>query len=646
MKAAKSVLIIGFIVVFFLVCLVSYAENTPEGIVLFDQSGSMKKCDPELRSKALIVEFIRSLKKPHRIVLAGFNEEIHEYITLVTATETDVEALAGEIQRIDARSLCTDLETPFRYLLERESNEDVKFVFIISDGEPDIWDGKLRYFSKRVKSDPRYEDLNRQYHMLKASGLSPDELFERLKHLYDERNLELIEEQVFRLKDGLGDRIILWDLSGESGYFRTWAEECGGLYLPMKAEEGVTTVDRLINVTLSVPGRSNSIVREPLPEDHETHPESALPAALEPEPVEQKPVEPEIEIGLEPETQTAAGQRPERAYTTVTSQPASPDLGDEPKKPAGQTRKQISGNGVGGWAITAALALFVLGGVGCMTILWRSRKKAARAERKKKLEVEVETEIGKMKEQGLAEMEAEVAAQKEKRMQDLEKELAEQRKSGEQEVKAEKKRRMRELEARESEMVSTIEANSVERKRELEAELEAEIGKMKEQGLAEMEAEVAAEKEKMRQGQGLVEMEAEVAAEKEKRMQEFEAQLAEYWKSVEQEIEAEKERRMQELEARESEMVSSIEAKSAERKKKLEVELEAEIGRMKEQGLAEMEAGVATEIGRMKEQRLVEMEAEVAAEKENRMQEFEAQLAEYWKSVEVEVEAEKGRKKG
>ncbi|MBW1675567.1 MAG: hypothetical protein JRJ79_02945 [Deltaproteobacteria bacterium] len=234
MKATKSVLIIGTIVAFFLVCLVSYAENTPEGIILFDQSGSMKKCDPELRSKALIVEFIKSLKKPHRIVLAGFNEEIHEYITLVTATETDVGALAGEIQKIDARSLCTDLETPFRYLLERESNEDVKFVFIISDGEPDIWDGKLRYFSKRVKSDSRYEDLNRQYYVLKASGLSPDELFDRLKHLYDERNLELIEEQVFRLKDGLGDRIILWDLSGESGYFRTWAEECGGLYLPMK----------------------------------------------------------------------------------------------------------------------------------------------------------------------------------------------------------------------------------------------------------------------------------------------------------------------------------------------------------------------------------------------------------------------------
>ncbi|MCK4729663.1 MAG: hypothetical protein KAT27_12105, partial [Desulfobacterales bacterium] len=286
------------------------------------------------------------------------------------------------------------------------------------------------------KSDSRYEDLNRRYRVLKASGLSPDELFERLKHLYDERNLELIEEQVFRLKDGLGDRIILWDLSGESGYFRTWAEECGGLYLPMKAEEGVTTVDRLRNVMLSVLRKSSSIVHEPLSEDYETHPESALPVAVEPE-----LVAPKVEIGLEPKPETAGGQRPEAVYTTVTSQLPSPDLGDEPKKPAEETRKQVSGNGVGGWAITAALALFVLGGVGCIIILCRSRKKAARAERKKELEAELEAEIGRMKEQRLAEMEVEVAAEKEKRMQVFEAQLAQYWKSVELEVEAEKGRK-------------------------------------------------------------------------------------------------------------------------------------------------------------------------------------------------------------
>ncbi|NVM23875.1 MAG: VWA domain-containing protein [Desulfobacterales bacterium] len=316
MQTAKSILIIGFIVAFFLVCVVSYAVDVPEGIIFVDLSRSVKKHNAWLKSRALLIAFLRTFKKPFRIVLAGFDEEIHEYISVVTETEADIETLAGEIQKIDARSYCTDLEIPFRYLLERDDKEAIGFVLIISDGEPDIWDGKLRHFSKNVKSDPMYEDLNRQYRMLKASGLSPDELFDRLRHLYHRRNLELIEEQLSALRDALGDRIILWDLSGESGYLKNWAEEYGGRYLPMKAEEDATSVDRLRKVILSVPGRSSSVVASRLP---------------------------------------------------------SPDLGGKPKKPAGQTPKQISGDGVDGWTISAAVALFVLIGLGGMVMLSRFR---------------------------------------------------------------------------------------------------------------------------------------------------------------------------------------------------------------------------------------------------------------------------------
>jgi hypothetical protein len=409
MQTARSILIIGFIVAFFLACLVSYAEDVPEGIIFIDQSGSVKKYDPRLKSRTLLTAFLRTFKKPHRIVVAGFNEEIHEYVSVVTETEADMETLAGEIQKIDASSYCTDLEIPFRYLLERDGKEAIEFALIISDGEPDIWDGRLRHFSKNVKSDPRYEDLNRQYRMLKATGLSPDELFDRLRHVYHQRNLELIEEQLSRLRDGLGDRIILWDLSGESDYLKNLAEKCGAQYLPIKTEQNLTPVDLLRYGALPLLARSSRIIREPPPPDLETLREPPMPT----------PVEPKPEIGIKPK-------------------------------------------GVAGWTIAAAVAFFVLIGWGGTIMLSRFRKKAARAEYKKELEAEIEGEIRSIKEQRLSEMEAELAAEKDRKKEELTEELSEYRKTVEPDVEAEQERRMQELERGESEMLSGTQAESAE----------------------------------------------------------------------------------------------------------------------------------------------------------------------------------------
>jgi hypothetical protein len=437
MQTAKFVLIIGFIAAFSLACLVSYAEDVPEGIIFVDQSGSVKKHNSRLKSRALLIAFLRTFKKPFRIVLAGFNEEIHQYASVVTETEADIEALAGEIQKIDSLSYCTDLEIPFRYLLERDAKEAIEFALIISDGKPDIWDGKLRHFSEKVKFDPRYEHLNRQYRMLKASGLSADELFDRLRHLYHKRNLELIEEQLSKLRDGIGDRIILWDLSGESGYFKSWAEKSGAQYLPMKTEHNVTPVDLLRYGMLSFLVGSSRIVHEPSPRYRETPSESILPTRVQAKP----------EIGLEPKPETGL--------------PPSPDLGDESTRPAESTPERISGEGVGGWTISAAVALFVLISWGGMIMVGRFRKKAAeRAEHKK--ELEVEGEIRSIREQRLSELEAELAAERERKKEKLEKELSEYRKTVELKAEAERERRMQELEAGEIEMLSGTQAESAE----------------------------------------------------------------------------------------------------------------------------------------------------------------------------------------
>jgi len=566
MKAAKSLLIIVLILAFFLASPVSHAEDIPEGIIFVDKSGSVKKHDAGLKSRDLLIAFLRTLKKPFRIVLAGFNEEIYEYISVVTDTKADIEALAGEIEKIDAHSYCTDLEIPFRYLLEREGKETIKFALIISDGEPDIWDGKLRHFSKRVKSDPRYEHLNSQYRMLKASGLSPDELFERLGHLYHERNLELIEEQLSGLRGRTGDRILLWDLSGESAYLKSWAEKCGAQYLPMKTEQNLTPVDFLRYVTLSLSARSSSITHSPPSQHYGIPGKSPLPTPVEPKP------------------ETSPEQRPERAHATVTSQPVSPDMGDEPKKPVGQSQKQIVRDGVNGSAIAGAVTLFVVIIGGNIIMLGRFRKKAALTSLKRELEVELEGETRSIRKQRLSEMEAEVeaeirstrgqrlskmeaelATEKERKKKEIERELSEYGKSVEQEIEAEKERKMQELEANAGVMQPDISTESLERKKELEAEVEGEIRLIREQRLSELEAELTAEKERKNEEleKGLSEyrrgIESEVKAEKEKKMRVFEEELSEYWKTVESEVKAEKEKRMGVFEKELSEYWKTVE---------------------------------------------------------------------------------------
>lgn len=378
MQTAKSILITGFIIAFSLTSLVSYADDIPEVIILFDQSGSMKKWDTKLRSKECLGLFSRTIVRPCGIVLAGFDDAIHEHVNVVIRTETDMDALAQRIAEIDVRSFCTDLETPFKYLIERERAEAVKFVLIVSDGEPEIWDPRLRYFSRRIKSDSRYEKLNRQYRALKASRLSPDELYDRLGHLYHERNIELIEEQVSRLRGGLGDRIVLWDISGESRLLRGWAQECGAQYVPVKPEEDARPIDHLITAMLSVWKELGSFVHEPPVQAHQTRSESASPVhpSLEQKPQIAPEPKPEIRPEPKPKPEVAHDQKPGTRQTIVTSEPPSPESDHEPERPAELIQKQASEDRPRGWTTYTALALFVLVGMCSIVIIRRSRKKA------------------------------------------------------------------------------------------------------------------------------------------------------------------------------------------------------------------------------------------------------------------------------
>ena len=278
MKIIRLTLAAFFILAFMSVSFQSFADEKDEVIILFDQSGSFKKPNPRLLSRTWLLTFIQAFNEPCKVVFVGFDENIHEHFRMVVSAD-NMDVLSQKIGEIDARGRLTDLEMPFKYLLERGRNDAVKLVLIVSDGEPDIWDGKLRRFSKTIKFDNRYEDLNRRYWELKKSNLSPDELFVRLRHLYYRKNLEITEKQASRLKDVLGDRMLIWDLSGESEHLKNWAKKSGARYWPANAKE--SPVEDIESFVLTVLKKRRAAARESFSKNHERNFNNQLSATLD-----------------------------------------------------------------------------------------------------------------------------------------------------------------------------------------------------------------------------------------------------------------------------------------------------------------------------------------------------------------------------
>ncbi len=281
MKIIRLTLAAFFILAFMSVSFQSFADEKDEVIILFDQSSSFKKPDPRLLSRTWLLTFIRAFNEPCRVVFVGFDENIHEHFSMVVSADMNMDALSKKIGEIDVRGRLTDLEMPFKYLLERGKNDAVKLVLIVSDGEPDIWDGKLRRFSKAIKFDNRYEDLNRRYWKLKKSNLSPDDLFVRLRHLYYKKNLEITEKQASRLKDILGDRILIWDLSGKSEHLKYWAKKSGAQYWPANANPKESPVEDIESFVLAVLKKLSAEVRESFSKNHERNFNNQLSTSLD-----------------------------------------------------------------------------------------------------------------------------------------------------------------------------------------------------------------------------------------------------------------------------------------------------------------------------------------------------------------------------
>ncbi|HJP17967.1 MAG TPA: vWA domain-containing protein [Nitrospinota bacterium] len=287
---------------FFLLCLIptsSAEENVGDIIILFDQSASMKEYDPKSISKAWLITFMKTFNKPYNVLLVGFDERIHQHTKVSMKNKKDFQTLRDKIKRIEAHGLTTDMEAPFRYLLERDENHPIAFVVIVSDGEQEIWDEKRWYLSKRIRTDNRYEELNKQYRSLKAQGVTFKEIYNQLKTLYHARNLNLINERLAKLKEKIGRKLVFLDISGDFKFFEKWAEAMDAQYILANARGKEDPVEALRSAIIVLQERASDVLQEQLPSDYKERVEPI------PEPQEEAEISlsgpsPEPELPAEP----------------------------------------------------------------------------------------------------------------------------------------------------------------------------------------------------------------------------------------------------------------------------------------------------------------------------------------------------------
>jgi hypothetical protein len=194
-----------------------------------------------------------------------------------------VDALAGKIEVVHTRGLATDLEIPLRYLLEGDATKPLSLAVIVSDGEPEIWDEKRPFLSKRVRTDQRYDDLNARYRSLKTEGRDPEQIYELLHADYQARNIKLIEARLAGIKERFGNKLVFLDVSGASEFFKNWAKAAGSEYIAIAPQMGTSPVERLREALVSFKQKAVVIVEESPPEGKESALE--IPLELEPEPV-------------------------------------------------------------------------------------------------------------------------------------------------------------------------------------------------------------------------------------------------------------------------------------------------------------------------------------------------------------------------
>ena len=76
------------------------------------------------------------------------------------------------------------------------------------------------------------------------------------------------KDQIKRLKEVIGKKLILWDISGDSYYLKRWAKMFGSEYVPVLKKKEKTELSNLETSFKSMLKETSCILEEPLAKDH------------------------------------------------------------------------------------------------------------------------------------------------------------------------------------------------------------------------------------------------------------------------------------------------------------------------------------------------------------------------------------------
>ena len=372
------------VIIFFLLCSTPASladENVSDVIILFDQSASMNDYDPKLISKVWLLTFLKTFEKPYNVLLVGFDDKLHIHEKITMQNKTDVEPLREKIKRIETHGLTTDMEAPLRYLLERYDLNPIAFAVIISDGEPEIWDEKRWYLSKKIRSDFRYEGLTKQYLSLKNQGITKKQIYNRLKDRYQAMNLSVINERLAELKEKIGKKLIFLDISGDFKFFKSWAKSANAQYILANAQNEEDPAEALRNTMIALLEKASNILSEELPPDHEERVESnPVPKVIEAAP-KPKAIEPiPGPKAIEPIPEPHLVKEPDPVTPPPPQIPAEPSVAPITKSPPSKGEIKVTKKAtkkeefLKGWMILLAAGLLLIVAF-FYALSWDNRKK-------------------------------------------------------------------------------------------------------------------------------------------------------------------------------------------------------------------------------------------------------------------------------
>ena len=195
-----------------------------EAVVLFDQSLAGSRAEPLLAERVL--ELLAATKGIKAVTVAGFDEDVGLAARAAAPRSAAWRAAVRKLRHLRGRERHADFEPAFRHLAEDLAGGSV--AVLISHGAPEVWEPRL---SPMILADDRYRGLNEQYRDLRAAQATRAELLDLLGPAYRDRNAALTAAAAARLRPIWGERLIVWDVSGNSAPLKAWSEAAGARYV-------------------------------------------------------------------------------------------------------------------------------------------------------------------------------------------------------------------------------------------------------------------------------------------------------------------------------------------------------------------------------------------------------------------------------